>query len=469
MREHGMPSRPARPVTSHARRRVGVARVRPIAARRRPPGPVCPLRAGTRGGALLAPLAARHRAALALVPLLAAVLGLPRAATGAAPAAPAPREDLLTLANGAIVARAAVNSAAALELLNGNRKDHGWNNQRPKDRPPYALVFELLAPTVLREVGVATAGARTAGGTGVDAKVVDVAASATGPDADFAALGTLTVAAGDEAALAVADAAPVRWLRFTVRENHGNPSWTYLAEVFAYGEQTPVSDDDGRYTGAWESNFGPIEMVQTGTQVAGCYRGGTLLGSVSGGVARVAWQDRQNPKVHGTALFVVDARKHLAGVQYRLPSRARWGGPPAGAKTPKTDCSRTPPPANPVAAALDARGEVELYGIHFDFDSAALQPRSEPVLRQLADALRAGAPFTAAVIGHTDAVGDDAYNLDLSRRRAESVAAWLADHGVERARLDPDGRGEREPVADDATADGRALNRRVTVVKRPNP
>lgn len=372
------------------------------------------------------------------------------------------REDLLDLANGAIVARASVDAARALDLLDGNAS-RGWSNQRPKDRPPYEFVFELLAPTVLREVGVDTAGKRPGGAAGAAAKTVEIAASATGPDGDFTSLGTVEVAEDGAATLAVTDARPVRWLRFVVRANHGNAQWTYLDEVSAFGDQAPVADDDGRYTGVWESNFGPIELVQRGAELAGCYREGTLVGSVDGGVARVAWQDRKSAKVHGTALFVVDSKKNLEGVQYRLPGRGRWGGPPATAKTPKTDCSATPPPANPIAAALAAQGIVELYGIQFDFDSDTLRPRSEPVLRQLAEALGTSGSTPVEVTGHTDDVGEDAYNRDLSERRAQAVVAWLAAHGIGRDRLRAVGRGETAPIADNATADGRALNRRVTV------
>lgn len=376
------------------------------------------------------------------------------------------RANLLTLANGTVVVRASVDPERALGLVDGNATQ-GWSNQRPKDRPPYEFVFELLTPTMLREVGVDTAGKRPGGAAGAAAKTIEVAASAVGPDDGFTPLGTLDVPEDGAASLRVQDARPVRWLRFVITGNHGNGDWTYLDEVTADGDQPTVPDDDGRFTGAWESNFGPIELVQTGAQLAGCYRDGTLVGSVTNGVARVAWQDRNSPEVHGTALFVVDARKNLTGVQYRKPSRARWGGPTATAKMPKTECSKTPPPANPIAAALATHGTIELYGIHFDFDADALQPRSEPVLRQLAEALGSGDGSAVNVVGHTDDVGADDYNLDLSRRRADAVVAWLAAHGVARPRLNPIGRGETDPVADNGTADGRALNRRVTVAQRP--
>jgi outer membrane protein OmpA-like peptidoglycan-associated protein len=376
------------------------------------------------------------------------------------------RDDLLTLARGTVVARADVSRARALDLLDGN-PSRGWSNERPKDRPPYVFVFELLAPTLLTEVGVDTAGRRPGGAVGAAAKTVEIAASASGPDSGFAVLGTVEVAEDGAASLAVSTAAPVRWLRFTVRDNHGNPNWTYVDELLAFGTQEPVADDDGRYTGRWATNFGPVEIAQRGTELTGCYRDGTLVGSVAGGVARLAWQDRKSPKVHGTALFVIDAAKNLEGVQYRLPSRARWGGKPADATTAKTECGAIAPASNPIAAALAARGAVDVYGIQFDFDSAALLPRSEPVLRQVAAALGEGDAPAVAVSGHTDDVGPDEYNLDLSRRRAEAVVGWLAEHGVPRARLAAVGRGENEPVADNTTADGRALNRRVAIAFAP--
>jgi outer membrane protein OmpA-like peptidoglycan-associated protein len=151
-------------------------------------------------------------------------------------------------------------------------------------------------------------------------------------------------------------------------------------------------------------------------------------------------------------------------VRYRDRSRQRWSGPRVEGVT--TPCSAVEAPANPIADALEDAGEVTLYGIHFDFDQATLKPESEPVLRQLLEALQAREGLSVAVEGHTDDVGGDDYNRDLSQRRAQAVVDWLTGNGVAASRLTPVGKGEAEPVADNATADGRALNRRVEVVRR---
>lgn len=105
----------------------------------------------------------------------------------------------------------------------------------------------------------------------------------------------------------------------------------------------------------------------------------------------------------------------------------------------------------------------------FAFDSAELTPAAAAPLTRTAELVGQGAAGDIRVVGHTDAVGDDGYNLQLSLRRAQAVAAWLGGHGVDPARLKPEGRGEAEPVAPSARAGGaddpagRALNRRVAV------
>jgi OOP family OmpA-OmpF porin len=104
----------------------------------------------------------------------------------------------------------------------------------------------------------------------------------------------------------------------------------------------------------------------------------------------------------------------------------------------------------------------------FDFDKAALKPQAQALIAHVAGVLsKAGKPIQ--VEGHTDAMGSDAYNDDLSLRRADAIATALKEHGVDVA-ITTKGWGEKRPVAPNTTADGqdnpagRALNRRVEVV-----
>lgn len=102
-------------------------------------------------------------------------------------------------------------------------------------------------------------------------------------------------------------------------------------------------------------------------------------------------------------------------------------------------------------------------GILFPFDSAELLPEARRNLQQLAGQLQDEARTDVMIVGHTDSVGTDAYNQDLSERRARSAAAYLASQGVPSSRMNPLGRGEREPIESNDTEAGRQQNRRVEI------
>ena len=106
--------------------------------------------------------------------------------------------------------------------------------------------------------------------------------------------------------------------------------------------------------------------------------------------------------------------------------------------------------------------------VSFDSGSAAIKPGFRATLDKIAATLTENRANTITVTGHTDSTGSAQFNLDLSRARAESVVSYLAARGVERSRMTSDGRGEAEPVADNATEQGRARNRRVEITLRPS-
>ncbi|MDD5394576.1 MAG: OmpA family protein [Thiothrix sp.] len=124
-------------------------------------------------------------------------------------------------------------------------------------------------------------------------------------------------------------------------------------------------------------------------------------------------------------------------------------------------------PAEDMGKGIGTDGHIALYGIYFDYDKADLKPDSKPQLEEIAKMLQADTALNVVVAGHTDNQGEIAYNLDLSKRRAESVVQALGkDYGVDAKRLTAQGVGMAAPVASNDAEEGRAKNRRVEIVKR---
>lgn len=106
--------------------------------------------------------------------------------------------------------------------------------------------------------------------------------------------------------------------------------------------------------------------------------------------------------------------------------------------------------------------KIVLRAVYFDFDKSNIRKDAVPVLDEAASVLKQEPESTGVIAaGHTDSVGTDAYNLKLSMRRAESVKSYLVSKGISAKRIKVEGFGEANPVASNATADGRAQNRRV--------
>ena len=106
---------------------------------------------------------------------------------------------------------------------------------------------------------------------------------------------------------------------------------------------------------------------------------------------------------------------------------------------------------------------VNLPEVTFAVDSTTISPAMRDVLDNVAQSMITYPDSLIDVMGHTDSTGSEQYNLDLSRRRADSVANYLVSRGVSRARLESIGYGEQYPTADNSTPEGRAQNRRVEI------
>lgn len=123
--------------------------------------------------------------------------------------------------------------------------------------------------------------------------------------------------------------------------------------------------------------------------------------------------------------------------------------------------------ANSLASSIKESGKVAVYGIYFDTGKSTLKPESQPTLQEITKLLSADPSLKLYVVGHTDNVGLFDANIKLSKDRAMAVVnALVSQHSVNAARLNACGDGPTSPVASNDKEEGRALNRRVELVKQ---
>ena len=134
--------------------------------------------------------------------------------------------------------------------------------------------------------------------------------------------------------------------------------------------------------------------------------------------------------------------------------------PAAAAPAPAPAAAPVPPPPPAPVAAQKVTYAADAF---FDFDKSVLKPEGRAKLDDLVGKIQGINLEVIIAVGHTDSIGSDAYNQRLSVRRAEAVKAYLVSKGIERNRIYTEGKGKKQPIASNATAEGRAKNRRVEV------
>jgi len=133
---------------------------------------------------------------------------------------------------------------------------------------------------------------------------------------------------------------------------------------------------------------------------------------------------------------------------------------PAAAPAPAPRAAAPAAPAQPPAAATKVTYAADAF---FDFNKSVLKAEGKAKLDDLVGKVKGINLEVIIAVGHTDAVGSDAYNQKLSVKRSDAVKAYLVSKGIEKNRVYTEGKGEKQPVADNNTAAGRAKNRRVEI------
>jgi OOP family OmpA-OmpF porin len=136
---------------------------------------------------------------------------------------------------------------------------------------------------------------------------------------------------------------------------------------------------------------------------------------------------------------------------------------PAPAAPVAAKAAPAPAAAAPAAAAAAATKVTYAADAFFDFGKSVLKPEGKAKLDDLVSKVKSISLEVVIAVGHTDAVGSDAYNQKLSVARSEAVKAYLVSKGIDKNRIYTEGKGETSPVADNKTKEGRAKNRRVEI------
>jgi len=145
------------------------------------------------------------------------------------------------------------------------------------------------------------------------------------------------------------------------------------------------------------------------------------------------------------------------------PAPAAAAPAPESKAAPAPEPKAAPAPAPAPSAKPTSEKVTYAADTFFDFDKSVIKPEGKTKLNELVDRVKGIALEVIIAVGHTDSIGSDNYNNRLSQRRADSVKAYLVSKGIEPNRIYTEGKGEKQPIADNKTREGRAKNRRVEV------
>ena len=390
---------------------------------------------------------------------------LPAIVWAAEPAPEVPRTDYLTFAQGALALsiegpgkQFKVNDTHAVRMIDGDPSYFLFSSGAPADVVT-DFVYELPALTTFDRLAVPDVN-ETPSPSQTFTKHVEVLGSSVGPDSGFEliASGTLTThdKRGLETELAIVEKMPVRWVKLRLSggiDIRQEKSFLEFSEIIGNGTQEPVKLAE-HFNGIWKRGSFVVELEQDGPAVSGCYEfGSKLSGTVTGNILRATGTSKAG--IPSTFIFSVMPDGMLRGVRSSNGGPFRLADTPVARAGTTTDCSDDPKPELGCGSII--------HGINFDYDSATIRPDAAPVLQELFEGLSSASDGSIVIEGHTSSEGADAYNLDLSERRAQAVVDELVRRGIDSSRLSAAGKGESQPIAPNDGEAGRSINRRVEI------
>jgi OmpA-OmpF porin, OOP family len=243
-----------------------------------------------------------------------------------------------------------------------------------------------------------------------------------------------------------------------------------VAELDLYGEEKKKEMDDGLLPGnkglriymsleEWRTS-GYDDNTETDNLESQSPKGTVEKGKVN---HVIVWIQNRRVRIYHKGMKVLDAPTAIVeGTQFSRLRFSLW----ESEALPYISNIKITTAAPDTRSKLLTEGKLVSYGIYFDVNKDVVKAESYGTLNDIAKVLKENPTVRIKIVGHTDADGADAANLDLSKRRAASVKNELVKtFGIDASRIEPDGLGETKPIAPNDTPANKALNRRVEFIK----
>ncbi len=244
----------------------------------------------------------------------------------------------------------------------------------------------------------------------------------------------------------------------------------YVAELDIYGEEKRKEMDDGLFPGnkglridldleEWKTT-GYDDNTETEDLRSQSPKGTVEKGKVN---HVIVWIQNRRVRIYHRGMKVLDAPTGIVeGTKFSRLRFSLWDKE----ALPYISNIKITTAAPDTRSKLLAEGKLVSYGIYFDVNKDVVKSESYGTLNDIAKVLKENPTVRIKIVGHTDADGDDASNLDLSKRRGASVKNELVKtFGIDASRIESDGLGETKPIAPNDTPSNKALNRRVEFIK----